>query len=61
MPLFSLNTDGKIDHVEIYGFQKRYNPEKYYVSEKFPFHLDDEGCYRFLTFPFKKLIGIYFR
>ncbi len=29
---YSLNTDGKIKTVEVFGFQKRYNPEKYYVS-----------------------------
>ncbi|ELT97555.1 hypothetical protein CAPTEDRAFT_183515 [Capitella teleta] len=28
---FSLQTDGKISKVEVFGFQKRYNPEKYYI------------------------------
>lgn len=27
----SIQTDGKISHVEVFGFQKRYNPEKFYV------------------------------
>ncbi|KAI0209339.1 Phosphatidylinositol 4-phosphate 3-kinase C2 domain-containing subunit alpha [Lamellibrachia satsuma] len=26
-----IHTDGKISSVEIYGYQKRYNPEKYYI------------------------------
>ena len=30
---FSQQVDGKIKHVCVYGFQKRYSPEKHYVSE----------------------------
>jgi CII-binding regulator of phage lambda lysogenization HflD len=29
---FSQQTDGKIKHVEVFGIQKRYTPEKHYVS-----------------------------
>ena len=29
---FSQQVDGKIKHVCVYGFQKRYSPEKHYVS-----------------------------
>ncbi|KAK2159407.1 hypothetical protein NP493_1722g00005 [Ridgeia piscesae] len=28
---YSIHTDGKISNVEIHGYQKRYNPEKYYI------------------------------
>ena len=28
----SIEQDGRITGVEIFGFQKRYNPDKYYVS-----------------------------
>ena len=28
---YSLNTDGRIVHIELVGYQKRYNPEKYDV------------------------------
>ena len=31
--IFSLQTDGRITNVEVFGYQKRYNPEKYYVSQ----------------------------
>ena len=30
----SLATDGKIKNIEVFGYQKRYNPEKYYVSNE---------------------------
>ena len=29
---YSMQTDGVITNVEVFGYQKRYNPEKYYVS-----------------------------
>ena len=29
---YSIDTDGRITHIELAGYQKRYNPEKYYVS-----------------------------
>lgn len=41
---FSQMSDGKIKHVEVYGIQKRYQPEKHYVS-CLPF----VSCWHFLT------------
>ena len=32
MLYISVQTDGIIKSVTVFGFQKRYNPEKYYVS-----------------------------
>ena len=29
---FSMDMDGKIKNIEIFGYQKRYNPEKFYVG-----------------------------
>ena len=29
---YSIKTDGRIRNATIHGYQKRYNPEKYYVS-----------------------------
>lgn len=28
---FSMSQEGRIQSVEVYGYQKRYDPEKYYV------------------------------
>lgn len=28
---YSINTDGRIQNLELYGIQKRYNPEKFYI------------------------------
>lgn len=35
---YTLKQDGRILHASIFSFQKRYNPDKHYVSQTPPFH-----------------------